>query len=199
MNADTIRQVTGSGLENLTGEEAVTLGTNLISDYIKSNTGRLSGDLLKGMAVAPALPDGIKKPLQSFAGIVQNPHTTLLFGGVNLRSFGLQWRLSPRSAEEARALVNIRNMIRMRTHSEESMNGFALDYPDLCFVEFTGKPKDHLPTYKKAFINDFNFSFGGSAGMQWYKDGAPTEVNISARFTEFSIVTRNTLRGEKST
>lgn len=197
INSDTIAKVTGSGLENMTGNEAVTLATGLISDYIKHNTGRMSGDLLKGIAVAPALPDAIKKPIQSFAGIVQNPHTTMLFGGVNLRSFGLQWRLSPRSAAESDALKQIRDLIRMRTHSEESMAGFALDYPDLCYVEFTGKPSGHLPKYQKCFVNDFNFGYGGSAGMQWYKDGAPVELTVNMRLTEVSIVTRNVLRGEK--
>lgn len=172
-------------------------GKTLVSDLLKSNSAVMRSSLLRGIANVPMLPDGVRKNLQVYAGFVQNPHSTLAFEGVNLRSISLQWRVSARSAAEAQAIKSILDEIKMRAHPEESSSRLTLDYPDMLYISFTGKPAEYLPKYRKAFINEISVNTGGSAGMNFYKDGAPTEVTFSIRATELDIITRNILRGER--
>lgn len=193
---NTLASTSGEGFKGVVAA-AAEAGASAVTNLIEGNQKIANSSLLRGMAAMPMLPDTVRRNIQVYAGFVQNPHSTLAFEGVNLRGINLQWRLSPRSAAEADALKKILDEIEYRSHPEESTERLTLDYPDMLYVEFTGKPAEHLPKYKKAFINEIAVNAGGSAGLNFYKDGAPTEVTFSIRATELDIITRNVLRGER--
>jgi hypothetical protein len=131
--------------------------------------------------------------VQAFTGIVQNPHTTVMFNGVGLRTINLEWRFSPRSAEESQALREIYNTIKMRSHPEELSAGLALNYPDLVYIEFAGKAAPWLPKFQKAFISNFNITPDSSGGMALFNSGAPAIYNMQLSAIELSVLTRTTL------
>lgn len=173
-------------------EEVTKLGKSLTTDALKSN--RFPGDsIIAGLAALGRNSD-IGNAAQVFVGITQNPHTTIMFDGVNLRGINLEWRLSPRSEDESRVLKNIFDTIKLRSHPEEIGNGYALNYPDLCYVEFIGKAAEFLPKFQKAFINNINITPDAPAGgMALYKSGAAVTYTLQLSLMELSILTRNSL------
>lgn len=179
-------------------KEILSFGTNLVRDELSQQYSDLKSSALRGLALSPLISDSdTQRTVQSFAGIIKNPHTTMLFEGVDLRRFTLSWRLSARNAQEAAALDNIINTIKLRMHPEEAAGGYALDYPDLVYVEFTGSPSAYLPKFQKAFITNANVPSNNNGVMNFHKDGSPMEYEISISFVEMNILTRNILSGDK--
>lgn len=175
-------------------KDALEIGTSLTTDALKNmeQTFKVSG--LKALALAPFLSDSQKSTLGVFAGVVSNPHTNLIFEGVNLKSHSFTWRLSPRSLQESNALKQIVDELKMRSHPEEAFGGFALDYPDLVYVSFTGPTANYLPKIHKAMITGVQVNTGSGNGLAFYSSGAPTEHEINISMTEINIITRKTLR-----
>jgi hypothetical protein len=137
----------------------------------------------------------------TFTGIVPNPHVTLLFEGVSLKTFDFQWRLSPRSQQDATAINSIIRTIKARMHPSTMNVGrtsYALLYPDLVKVKIVGSTG--LEESEFAFIESFNVSFSGSGNsMAFYKDGQPIEAMLNLRIKEIDIRTRENFDGSSPT
>lgn len=173
--------------------DAVSVGVTELTDKIQLGFSSIKENAVKGLALAPGISDNIRTKAEIMGGVITNPHTTLLFEGVNLKSFHLEWRLSPRTPEEARAIDAICKRIKYAAHPDEMLNGYALNYPDLCYVEFTGDAAKFLPKYQRAFISNLVVTPDAPAGAAFFKDGAPISTTIQISFTELNIVTRQVL------
>jgi hypothetical protein len=126
-------------------------------------------------------------------GIVKNPHTALLFNGVDLRTFTFSWRLSPRSQEQSKNLDRIINTIKRAMHPNLTLNGFALDYPNLFTVEFEND-KEGIVELGYSFCSDFRINPTPS-GQVFYKNGYPSIVEMSMTLKEFQIKTSENFVG----
>lgn len=178
-------------------KEALDTGISSITDSITRMDQQFKSNALKALALSPVMLNGdARSNLQIAAGVVQNPHTTLLFDGVNLKTFTLTWRMSPRSEQESEALRKIINEIKIRSHPEESFEGYALDYPDLVYVTYAGDSTEYLPKHHKAMVTNIMVNYGGGNGLVFYRNGSPIEVEIAISFMEAKIITRNVLRDE---
>lgn len=181
-------------------ESGLQQGITGFSDSIKSYTAGQSGYMkaIHDLAVAPGISDAnnrVRQFAQRTVGVVTNPHTNSFFEGVNLRTNQLSWRLAPKSAQESQALLEIRDRIKQRIHPSETLNNYALDYPDLVDVEIIGDAQKYLNKYYRAFVADFNASPGNGNGMSFFTDGSPTEWEFSMRLVELNVVTRDRLEG----
>lgn len=149
--------------------------------------------VLQSAAVAPSLSDtGLGRFGQSQTGMVRNPHLTTIFQGVNLKSYGFSWRLSPTSDAEARQINSMLNTIKAYMHPKLLAGGFALEYPYIANLEFEvgDVAYSQLPKVRDSFITklDVNTSAGGS--IAFYRDGNPVAIDISIGFQEIDILTR---------
>ena len=84
--------------------------------------------------------------------------------------------------------------IKERIHPEEAVEGYALEYPDLVYVDFEGEAKEYLPKFYRSFISEVTVNNSSGEGMSFYKSGAPVTVELGIRFNETNIITRNVLR-----
>lgn len=130
-------------------------------------------------------------------GIVPNSNMELLFQGPTLRSFGFTWRMSPRSAKEAR---NVKRIIRMfkqgsaprKLNSQSGAGAASL---------FLGTPNVFKLSYKTgneeiSGLNKFkicalvNMSVVYAPDGQWaaYAEGQPVSVQMSLNFQEIEPV-----------
>ena len=131
-------------------------------------------------------------------GIVPNSNMELLFQGPTLRSFGFNWRMSPRSKEEAR---NVKRIIRMfkqgsaprKLNSQSGAGAASL---------FLGTPNVFKLSYKTAGdkeisgLNKFkicalvNMSVVYAPDGQWaaYDKGQPVSLTMSLNFQEIEPV-----------
>jgi hypothetical protein len=169
-------------------------------DKLKKAAGSFSSftskDVARGVALAPLIVNDDRRTQAGIVGgIVKNPHTTTFFDGVNLRGFYLNWRFSPRSQQESDTLRNIINTIRERIHPLERLESYALDYPDLVYVDFEGESKEYLPKFYRSFITEVTVNSSVGEGMAFFKSGAPIYVELGIRFNETNIITRNVLTG----
>ena len=130
-------------------------------------------------------------------GIVPNSNMELLFQGPTLRSFGFNWRMSPRSADEAR---NVKRIIRFfkqgsaprKLNSQSGAGAASL---------FLGTPNVFKLSYKTgneeiSGLNKFkicaliNMSVVYAPDGQWaaYDEGQPVSLTMSLNFQEIEPV-----------
>jgi hypothetical protein len=181
--------------ENITNAADAFSGGS-IADKLKNEfSGDSKKDVARAIALTPLLTNDDRRAQSGIVGgIVKNPHTTSFFDGVNLRGYYLNWKFSPRSQSESDSLKQIIDTIKERIHPEEAVEGYALDYPDLVYVDFEGESKEYLPKFYRSFISEVTVNTSSGEGMSFYKSGAPVTVELGIRFNETNIITRNVLR-----
>lgn len=185
---------------SMSGTAAAALGLGALAAAPKiadmaAGLGLLKGNI--GAVVGGILASGLAKQgsalAQSTAGIVLNPHTALLFNGVDLRTFTFSWRLSPRSELQSKNLNRIINTIKRAMHPNLTLGGFALDYPNLFTVEFQND-KEGIVELGFSFCSDFRINPTPS-GQVYYKNGYPSIVEMSMTLKEFQIKTTEDFAG----
>jgi hypothetical protein len=130
-------------------------------------------------------------------GIVPNSNLELLFQGPSLRSFGFTWRMSPRSALEAK---NVKRIIRMfkqgsapRKLNSQSGAGAAsvfLGTPNVFKLSYKTGNKEISGLNKFKICALVNMSVIYAPDGQWaaYAEGQPVSVQMSLTFNEIEPV-----------
>ena len=124
-------------------------------------------------------------------GMVRNPHHTMIFDGVQLKSYTFSWKLSPKSQEEATTLEEILRNIKYYMHPQLSATGFSMEYPHLAELKFEVGTNKLVPNVKTSFLK--SLAINGSAGgvPSFYKDGKSTIVEFGLSFQEINVQTRD--------
>lgn len=193
---DTGPLMNATGMADL-AKTALDKGMSAVQTEIDNFQAANKTSALRALALSPLaerVPLVSGDAIRHLAGLVENPHTTIMFEGVNLRSYTLTWRLSPRSEEESEIIRQIVETIKLRTHPEEIFARVALDYPDLVYVNFTGAPAKFLPKYHRSIVTNIMYNPTTGNGATFFKNGAPTEIELTLSFQEVRILTRNLLR-----
>lgn len=150
-----------------------------------------AGAALGAVAASPFASDNnILRAVQLQQGFVRNPHVTAIFEGVELKTFSLQWIVSPRNQNEATTLLNIIQLLKQRMHPELTVARNEMTYPDLAIVDFVNVKS--VPGIRKSFIKNMTVSYGTN-GMSLYQDGRPVEYQITLELQETDILTRGDL------
>ena len=133
-------------------------------------------------------------------GIVPNSNMELLFQGPTLRSFGFSWRMSPRSAKEAR---NVKRIIRMfkqgsapRKLNSQSGAGAAslfLGTPNVFKLSYkTGNEEiSGLNKFKICALVNMSVVYAPDGTWAAYDKGQPVSVQMSLNFQEIEPVYEN--------
>lgn len=118
-----------------------------------------------------------------------NPNiSTMLFNGVQAKTFNFNWVLIPESASEANAIANIVQGLEEAKLPYFTTAGQRLKFPDIFRISFGGvKPK--LLRYMPSVITAIDVSYS-SGHFQLYKDGNFPQINLSVTFTEIVSRTR---------
>jgi hypothetical protein len=144
------------------------------------------------LALFPGASDSkLGKWAQREIGRVRNPHHTMIFDGVQLKSYAFTWKFSPRSQEEAITLEEIIRNIKFYMHPQLSDTGFSMEYPHLAELQFVVGDNKLVPNVKTSFLK--NLTINGSAGgvPSFYKDGRSTIVEMGLAFQEINVQTRD--------
>jgi hypothetical protein len=170
-------------------------GLTKASDMLKSDEGKgllnsvVSSNILKaaGMNVAA------ETILARGAGIVPNPNMELLFRSPLLRNFGLAYRLTARSQDEAREIRKIIRFFKqgMSPRNTNTGNNFFIKTPNVFGVEFktTGKKRNmSLPKFKVCALRGFSTDYSPDKMWAAYDDGQPVSVTIVLEFGELTPI-----------
>jgi hypothetical protein len=184
--------------------EMLNSGTSKIesyyNDFVSRNfsTQKMVRDAVSALALAPGAAELAAAPVpgitaqdirgytQSISGQVRNPHLTTIFEGVRLKSYSFNWKMAPKSAEEAKTLNSIIQLIKGYMHPKIIYSGFALEYPYVANLNFEGLPDTVVPKVRDSFIT--HLSVSGSPAF--YKDGQPVVIEMRIDLSEITIQTR---------
>lgn len=142
-----------------------------------------------------ALP-GLGAAADVASGKAINPHVTIDFDGMNLKTHSFTWNFSPKNARESDLLRRITNKIKHNIlpdyvgGSETGALGQALlTYPDLVDIFFVGIDQSYFYHFKPCMVQSFNTNFSPN-GLAFVTGGKPSTVQFQMSLTEAKIHTR---------
>ena len=160
---------------------------------VKSATTRLGGDALSYDDIFGGISGGI-----------MNPNTELLFGGVQMRNFQLNFKLVPRHGQEAIQVNEIVKQFKramLPTSQPGEIMGFNrkannigvtlgfIGVPKLVRVSFMKGSNEHegLPRYKMCALTSVDANYTPDGTYATYQDGQPVAIGLSLNFQETKI------------
>ena len=222
----------GKGFTNtgadLMRQAGVLLNSGSVADSIGSTIQNIGNTMTRGQALFAsgvagamnALPGKIGGSIDSndvlsgIGGVILNPNAELLFSGFELRTFGLNFKMAPRSAKEAKAIRDICTTFKRASlpffgaspantianafkgkkgTAEENNNRNYIGVPNLCIVEFMkgGKPHPYLTQFKPCAIKEVNITYTPDGQYSTYRDGSPVATGLTLNFLESKLVYSN--------
>jgi hypothetical protein len=129
--------------------------------------------------------------LNRFFGSAPNPHLTVLFQGVGLRTHNFTWKLSPANRDESVTLSRIINAFRGAALPARGAHNLTLDYPYEVDIFIGGSKVEHLYHFKRSVIRNFSVNYAPDGTPSFFRDGgAPTAVQLQLDLMETEIHTR---------
>ncbi len=123
-----------------------------------------------------------------------NPFKEVLFEAVNFRTFNFSTRFMPVSRSEALNVKNIIDTFKKYMHPTLSENKLFFIYPadfEISYM-FNGSTNPYFHRIAPCALTDMDVTYGGDI-MSSFKDGVPTEVNLTLQFTEKEILTQDSM------
>jgi hypothetical protein len=136
-------------------------------------------------ALAGMGQEGIAGLADRIVGGVPNPHSTVFFKGMNLRTFTWNWYLVPRSEADSESLLKIMDALKRATLP--NIDGAILTYPDLVTPSIVGENKINMK-FKRCMVGDLGIDYTPDA-QAFHRDGAPVSCNLSITFKEIELFT----------
>jgi len=140
---------------------------------------------------------GVKVDAEAFraraTGTVVNPNLELLFNGPSLRQFQFQYKLTPRSLEEAKQIRGIIKTFKKAMAPKRGTaveDAFFLGAPNvfqLKFMRGTGENK-YLPSIKTCALTNFSANYTADGFYSAYYDGQPISIDIVLQFAELTPI-----------
>jgi len=131
-------------------------------------------------------------------GIVPNSNMELLFNGPKLRSFEFQYRMSPRSSDEAKTVRRIIRFFKqgmaarkLNADGGAGQGSSLLGSPNVFKLKYTtidGKPIPGLNRFKLCALTGFSVNYTPDGQWSAYDEGQPVSVNIGMGFTELEPI-----------
>ena len=168
--------------------------------------GNMDQDLAKALQnlmlnTAGALPGfgGLKAAAEMRSGVVLSDRMELAFQGIDKRTFQYEFKMNPKSENEAKEIRNIINAFKVNMLPEfegSDSHGRALIVPNTFDIEYhwNGAENQFLHKISTCVLESMSVSYGGDkykthAGVSG--DGAPPiDTTLSLTFKELELITR---------
>lgn len=124
-------------------------------------------------------------------GTALNPFREQIFQSVDTRTFKFDYKFLPRSGAESENVWRIINRFKFHMHPELSAGGLFYIYPSEFNIVYyyNNQPNPTLFNISTCVLENMTVDYGG---QQWgsFNDGYPTEINISLKFVELEVLTK---------
>jgi hypothetical protein len=197
---------TGTGFKQMA---STFLAANNISNLISSGAIGPEIAMLLGSEGASKLlkMQGIPVEAESIlargAGIVPNSNLELLFQSPTLRQFTFTYRLSPRSAEEAKMVRRIirffkQGMAAKKKRGKAGAASFFLGTPNVFRLEYKSgeKPIDGVNKFKTCALTAFSCNYTPDGLWAAYDNGQPVSTIFNMSFNELEPIYDTDYQGE---
>lgn len=131
-------------------------------------------------------------------GAALNPKSSLVFRGVDLKTYSFEWTLAPTSEDESELLRKIVRLLKANSlpgyTSQTVLSAAMLNYPATVDLFLLGVDPDHYVKFKTAMIRSVDVNYTPS-GLSILRGGRPSHVTLSIIFQEMDIHTANDYGG----
>lgn len=139
-----------------------------------------------------ALAGGSAAAADIARGKVTNNRTEMKFEGIDRRSFSFDFKMIPKSEKESNNIKNIVNLFRFHAMPEMgSFNGRTMIVPSTFDIKYMHKNGENnfLNKISTCVLESIDIKFGGDR-TQFFKNNAPMATEISLKFKELEIITK---------
>jgi hypothetical protein len=151
-----------------------------------------------GIAAAVANQALAKGPLGAAnsvaTGLAANPKKEQVFGGVDFRTFQIEYQFFPRDENEARNVRNIIKEFKYHMHPEfKDSNNFVYIYPsefDIFYYQ-NGKENLNIHRHTSCVLTELSVNYTPNGAFTTFADGMPTQINVQMSFRELALLTKD--------
>ena len=179
--------VSGKGLGETVNKSLKTLGPEIGDGMIRKALGAI--DMIPGL-------EGAMEVVEMQRGFIKTPRLELAFKGIPKRSFQYDFKMIPKSAEEAEEIQKIIKGFKLNM-LPEMVDGGAnrLTMPNTFDIQYmyNGGENSYLHKISTCVLETMNVTYGGDRykTFEANANGAPpVEVSISLAFKEMDLITR---------
>ena len=129
------------------------------------------------------------------SGQIFNPNLELLFNGPTLRSFSFSFKMTPRSAQEARQCKLIIRSFKQNMAPKtggDTIGGSAIfmKTPNLFELRYRKGNKNHpfLNQFKQCFLTNVSVNYTGEGVYATYDDATPISMQLDLSFKEIEPI-----------
>lgn len=127
------------------------------------------------------------------SGEILNPNLELLFNGPTLRNFKFQFKMTPRSAEESKEIMQIIRCL--KKNMAPKVNGTRIENtflktPNVFELRYRQGNNEHnfLHKFKQCFLTNISVNYTGEGTYATYDDGTPVSMIMDLTFKEIEPV-----------
>ena len=123
------------------------------------------------------------------SGKVTVNRSEIMFEGIDRRSFSFNFRMLPRSQEEADQIELIVTQFRLHSMPDimDVIGGRKMAPPSTFDIEYT--PDTHLHRISTCVLESVDVQYGGDR-TQFFEDGHPVQTTLALQFKEIEIITK---------
>jgi hypothetical protein len=174
--------MSGQGTADVVGSSLKKLGPELGDGMIRMALGAI--DMIPGL-------EGAMEVVEMQRGFIRAPRMELAFKGIPKRAFTYDFKMIPKSSEEAEQIQNI--IMAFKTNMlPEMVDGSARrqKIPSTFNIEYmyNGKENQSLHKISTCVLESMNVTYGGDR-YKTYEGGVPVETSISLSFKEMDLIT----------
>ena len=174
--------MSGQGTADVVGSSLKKLGPELGDGMIRMALGAI--DMIPGL-------EGAMEVVEMQRGFIKAPRMELAFKGIPKRAFTYDFKMIPKSSEEAAQIQNI--IMAFKTNMlPEMVDGSARrqKIPSTFNIEYmyNGKENQSLHKISTCVLESMNVTYGGDR-YKTYQGGVPVETSISLSFKEMDLIT----------
>jgi len=155
----------------------------------------LAGAAAQFAKLPGALGVNVPDVVSAAAKVSLNPFKEVIFEAVDFRAFNFKYRFFPKSKQEAENVEKIIRLFKFHMHPDLSSNKLFFIYPSEFEIAyfFENKENTYFHKIKPCVLESMDISYGGEQ-FSSFKDGIPTEVNMTLTFRETEILTKRQIK-----
>lgn len=131
--------------------------------------------------------------ISALTGLAPNPMKEQVFKGIDFRTFTMEYQFAPRSAAESKNVYNIINAFKYHMHPEyKDSNNFLYLYPSEFDISYfhKGVENQYIHRHTSCVLTELNVNYTPNGNFTTFKDGIPTQINVSMTFKELTVLTK---------
>lgn len=159
---------------------------------IASSISNIGGGTRLGQVVAKftSAASTIAEGQAGVSGRRPSPFLWMLFKQPNFKEHQLMWTFTPNNEKESNTLVEIINTFKKNSLPGTEAFGTILTYPNIAIIKFF--PDDNYTfKFKPCAVMYVNVDYSGGGTPSFFKNGAPTIVNLTVTLKEIELWTQD--------